>query len=670
MISKVSLKNWKSHLESDFQFTPGVNALVGIMGSGKSSVMDSICFALFGTFPLHNSRKIGLDDLIMNKPNRQEKSEIELDFLVNGNKYKIKRVIERGKGTTYAEIRENEKLLDISPTNVTDYVENLLKIDYSLFSRAIYSEQNNIDYFLTIPKGKRMQYIDEMLKVDRFERARESITKIKNNMIERKKEKLKTIKDLETENLEEKLKKIETELNEIVKREKEYVEELEKAKEEKNNTSKKLYEIENNWKELVKNEKLLIGIENSLKEIEYILSQKTQKLAELNLYEIDNELDKTKKSIKEFEEVLKSKEREHDEKREKISSLNTELRLITKEVRDILNLGNKCHVCESEINENKRQQLIKSRQEKEDVLRSEVNSCVKNLENLTEEVYDIKSSIKAFEKRTYELKNLLSEFDVLADLKSKVEKNNLAKADIENRIKTLKPLINENEIRNTREMLAILQSKEATLIAKISGLEQIEVKNKTIYTSLKERFGLLEKYRVDVGKTDKYVDEISKFVKSIELTQEILRTEFLKNVNLIMEKIWNDLYPYDDLESVRLKIDDDYILETRVGNNWVPVEMLSGGERTLCCLALRIAFSLAFTPNLKWLILDEPTHNLDASAISNFSYVLKDKISEFVKQVFLITHEDSIADFINDTNGSIYRLERDKKSHGATQVLE
>ena len=670
MISRVGLKNWKSHLESEFKFGQGVNALVGINGAGKSSVLDSICFAFFGTFPLHNSRKISLDDLIMNKPHAQDRAEIELEFGLGQNKYKIKRVLERGKGTTYAEIRENEKLLDINPTNVTDYVENILKTDYSLFSRAIYSEQNNIDYFLTIPKGKRMQYIDEMLKVDRFERARESITKIKNNMVERKKEKLKVIKELETEDLDEKVKKVEKELSDIIKIEKEYVEDLEKTKHEKNETSKKLYEIESMWKELIKNEKLFIGVENALKEIEYILVQKTQKLSGLNLYELDNELDKNKKSIKEFEEVLKQKEIEHDNKREKTASLNTELRLITKEVRDILNLGHKCHVCESDITETKRQSLIKLRQEKEDKLRQEINQIVKEIETLTEEIYDLKSSIKTFEKRSYELKGLLSEFDVLADLKTKVEKNKLSKNDLEIKIKELRPLVKEEEIRSLRNKLAEMQAKEAQLIAKISGLEEIEIKNKTIYNGLKERFDLLEKYKQEVSKTNKNMEEIENFVTSIELTQENLRKEFLKNVNTIMEKVWRDLYPYEDLEGVRLKIDEDYILETRIGNNWVPVETLSGGERSLSCLALRIAFSLAFTPNLKWLILDEPTHNLDTNAISNFSVVLRDRISEFINQVFLITHEESIADFINDTNGSIYKLERDKKNHGATIISE
>src|SRR5207245_7759221 len=50
----------------------------------------------------------------------------------------------------------------------------------------IYSEQNGIDYFLTIPKGQRMKKIDELLTIDKFEKARANSVSMTNKMIERK----------------------------------------------------------------------------------------------------------------------------------------------------------------------------------------------------------------------------------------------------------------------------------------------------------------------------------------------------------------------------------------------------------------------------------------------------------------------------------------------------
>ena len=44
--------------------------------------------------------------------------------------------------------------------------------------------------------------------------------------------------------------------------------------------------------------------------------------------------------------------------------------------------------------------------------------------------------------------------------------------------------------------------------------------------------------------------------------------------------------------------------------------MASGGERSIACLAMRIAMAMVIVPNLRWLILDEPTHNIDEQGIS------------------------------------------------------
>ncbi len=667
MISKVRLRNWKSHLDSEFRFNSGVNALVGINGAGKSSVLDSVCFALFGTFPMHNSRKVSLDDLIMNKPQKKEEAEISLEFRVGESIYSIRRVISRGKGTTHAEIRENGNLLDINASNVNSYIERVLKVDYPLFSRAIYSEQNNIDYFLTIPKGKRMQHIDEMLRLDRFERVREYANRIMNSFSERAKEKIKVAKDMEEGGIEKRLEAAQKELDSVLEAEKKCIKELEEAKSRKKEASERLHEMEEKYIEFVKAEKVLQGIDKSIEEISNILSLKKELIEIHSMDNLERDREKIIKSLKDFEELLKQKEKEQEEMKERIASLNTEIRLTTKESRSILELENKCPVCESEITMEKKKSLISRRSEKETGLRDSVTGLVKNLETMTDEIYDIKSSIKEFEKKSYALKSLLDELDVIADLKTRLKENTEKKEELAKKVSELASVVDEKAIASMRESLTMLKIRESELVTKLAGMEEIEVKNRQIANDLKERVVLLSKYREEISKTGKSIENIGKFVSCIKAAQDGLRQEFLSNVNSIMSKVWKDLYSYGDMEEIRLFSEDDYVLKARAGNEWVSVDTLSGGERNLSCLALRIAFSLAFTPNLRWLILDEPTHNLDRNAINNFSHILRDKINDLVSQVFLITHEESIADVI-DTSGSVYRLERDKANNGATRI--
>jgi DNA repair exonuclease SbcCD ATPase subunit len=178
---------------------------------------------------------------------------------------------------------------------------------------------------------------------------------------------------------------------------------------------------------------------------------------------------------------------------------------------------------------------------------------------------------------------------------------------------------------------------------------------------------MLKRYKEEIDKDQDISEKLSKFVKVLKLTQDQLRQEFLKNVNHSMSMIWNELYPYGDFSDVRLTIDRDYVLQLKGSEGWISVEgTASGGERSLACLALRIAFSMALVPNLKWLILDEPTHNLDVNAIDQFTGVLRERINSFVEQVFLITHEERVSEGIL---GSLYRLERNKEINEPSRVV-
>lgn len=659
MISKVRLKNWKSHIDSEFDFSSGVNGLIGIMGSGKSSVMDSISFALFGTFPHLNSRKLSLDDLIMKKPQQQKYAEVSLELNLNGNKYYVRRKIEKGKGTTHAEIRENDKLIDVNPSAVTKYIENILGLDYSLFSRAIYSEQNNIDYFLTIPKGKRMQHIDEMLKVDNFEKVRERIVKIKNNMMLRKKEKIRIVKEIEKEDIERKIKTLNEEIEKNIQEIEEKKSRLYPLKETLEKMKIQIKKIEEKYEQKNKLEKELSGLKSSIKELD-------KERENIDIENVKKEKNILEKELDKLEEKLKTEKTIAEEERSKIASINTEIKLISEEIEKIDKLEHKCPTCENIITLDHKNNIIRIKREREGELRKTLSSIVPNIEKINIGLKKIQEKIEKIKEEKINLESKLKQYEKQEDERKRLAEYKEKKNKIEEELKSLEFFLKENDLESLRENYSRINSEYIELKTQLDGLEEIKNKNKSIAEDLNSRVDLLNKYRKEIEKTDKIKDNIEKFITALKLTQEELRKEFLKTVNTIMSIIWSDLYPYNDFHEIRLVLDDDYIIQLKTDRGWSHIETVSGGERSLACLALRIAFSLAFTPNLKWLILDEPTHNLDKNAIKNFSLILRDKINQFVKQIFLITHEESIAE---DLIGKMYKLERDKKNNQATQVV-
>ena len=144
----------------------------------------------------------------------------------------------------------------------------------------------------------------------------------------------------------------------------------------------------------------------------------------------------------------------------------------------------------------------------------------------------------------------------------------------------------------------------------------------------------------------------------------------MEAVNFPMNNLWPTLYPYHDFVATRLKVDEgDYVLQLQTTDGaWINVDGgASGGERSIAALVLRIAFSLVLAPQLKWLILDEPTANLDRNAIAVLATTLRDRIGDIIDQTFLITHEEELEGAIT---GNAYKLFRQKEVDGVTQVRQ
>ena len=151
-------------------------------------------------------------------------------------------------------------------------------------------------------------------------------------------------------------------------------------------------------------------------------------------------------------------------------------------------------------------------------------------------------------------------------------------------------------------------------------------------------------------------------------TQIELRKNFISTINVAMNQIWETLYPYKDFSGIRIEIEEnDYVLKlVERSGRVVNVEgNVSGGERSLAALTLRIALSLVLAPHIRILVLDEPTHNLDQKSIEEFARTLREKINEFVDQVFIISHNPEILDAIN---GYAYKLERNKSIDEPTKI--
>jgi exonuclease SbcC len=666
MLKKIKLTNWKSHLGTELEFGPGVNGLVGIMGAGKSSVMDAISFALYGTFPAHSGRRVKLDDLIMKRPQQKSSACIELEFTAEGRNYLVKRRLTLGK-TAEAEIREEGRLIEVGQEKVTEWVERLLKMDYGLFSRAVYSEQNNIDYFLTLGRDERKRHIDNLLRLDRLEKARTGAVMLKNQMAVRADEKAKIWTRMEKECLSEKISDIENEISGLDVSITEISASLALAKEKRAAAAKRLFESERRRKQLAE---AAASMERAAADIEWIdrqINEKEKCLNGMSGEKIRKEISKALDEEAGLSDALSAGREEVLRMMVKAAAANSRVNIIEDGIKNLCSLGPVCPVCESEITGQMKDALLSAK-------KAEKEKCINEAALLAEKTAAVNSSAGALEKALAEKRKEIARLEKAAvdagGLEALRRKRDECSARLD-RIEKEKVLI-ESECAADESALIRSEADESALLegrlaAEISGKEQIRRRALAQLSDLKARHTEMERYARESRAAMENVKNILLFTEALSAAQNQLRDAFVSAVNSAMSAVWSELYPYGDYSEVRLAFENDYVLQLRHSGGWIPVEgIASGGERSLAALALRIAFSLAFIPNLRWLILDEPTHNLDSAAIAKFSEAMREKMAGFASQVFIITHEDRIIEGLGASQVS--RLERDKAANGATVV--
>ena len=191
---------WKNLLSTGNQYTEvdflkhNTNLIVGANGAGKSTVLDALCFSLFG----RSFRKINKPQLV-NSVNDKD-CVVEIEFSVGGIDWKIV----RGIKPNIFEIWKNGSVLDQSAAALDQQKwleQNVLKMNYKSFTQIVILGSSTFVPFMQLTTANRREVIEDLLDIRIFS-AMNSLIKDK---IREKKEQIKSL-ELKKENLKDKMK--------------------------------------------------------------------------------------------------------------------------------------------------------------------------------------------------------------------------------------------------------------------------------------------------------------------------------------------------------------------------------------------------------------------------------------------------------------------------------
>jgi exonuclease SbcC len=155
----------------DIDFTDAdLFVLVGPTGSGKSSIIDAVIFALYGSIP--RLRKGRVEPVISLGAQR---ARIRFEFSVGGTRYSATRVVQRTKsGATTNEARlEGGPEVVVGAAELTAAIEELLGLSYEHFTKSVVLPQGKFASFLLDGSSDRQALLRELLDLGRYARVRD-----------------------------------------------------------------------------------------------------------------------------------------------------------------------------------------------------------------------------------------------------------------------------------------------------------------------------------------------------------------------------------------------------------------------------------------------------------------------------------------------------------------
>ena len=135
--------------------------IVGTNGAGKSTILDALCFSLYGKA----FRKINKNQLI--NTTNEKGAVVEIEFSVNKVDWKIERGI---KPNTFKIWRNGEELdQKASAIDQQKWLEqNVLKMNYKSFTQIVILGSSSFVPFMQLPATSRREVVEDLLDIKIF----------------------------------------------------------------------------------------------------------------------------------------------------------------------------------------------------------------------------------------------------------------------------------------------------------------------------------------------------------------------------------------------------------------------------------------------------------------------------------------------------------------------
>ena len=669
-VRSLSIKNYRSIKELNVDFPEsGLIGIVGHNGAGKSSLLESIGWALYGTQAIRGKA----DGLTTIGAKGKCKVIMEFDHGEDGP-YIVERTLKDAK------LNMGGKEIAVMTSGVNSKIEKLLNMDYRAFYTSIFTKQGGLSSFTDMTASQRQETVERLLEVSKVKNARINIgteARALENQLHGKRVAIEN-----EDEIIDKIAELKQILSQLINTEKELEEIKIKSEENKLQIDKDFKLEQNKMKSFQIQKEKLLTIEGQLKILETELRNTNS-----NIFEIENKIEQAKKRTDELKNIL------DDDVSKELNNKQEETDKIVKEIEensDRLNKMNQENAIEEARIEDKQKHIVQIQKLGPD---SECPVCLRTLgEHGPKVISDLKKEIENVQNQnqTNKIKETREKIEKLTEKKRQLEEEirklnyrnqEKQKAEVELKTLGLDNLESEQKRMNgdVKEKNIEIKSQENLVKKAKTELEKIgfdEQKYDTIrnnWDKAGDKYTLsiedLERHRTSVTKVsenlksqEENIQQIAKIkseIKDEERKLTLLRTleERLKGFRtfltgriapVLQNRTGERLSQITQARYNSVHVDrNDYSIQVMDGTQLYPLERFSGGEVDAFNLAFRLSISDVITERLGselgMVVLDEVLGSQDFQRQTSILQGLEN-LAKNIGQVMMVTHIEGVKD--------------------------
>src|SRR3954464_8094092 len=164
-LNSIRLQNFRQHADTYIEFSSGLTAIVGANGSGKSTILEAIAWALYGN-PAARGRR---ESIRWMRAPAKATVRVDLDFELGGHRYRVVR------GLTGAELYLDRAPAPIanSISGVSEVLRRRLGMTRDEFFNTYFTGQKELSVMASMGPTERGQFLSRLLGYERLRVAQE-----------------------------------------------------------------------------------------------------------------------------------------------------------------------------------------------------------------------------------------------------------------------------------------------------------------------------------------------------------------------------------------------------------------------------------------------------------------------------------------------------------------